>query len=213
MPGRVKILSEKRVFDRFLKIDEITHTHETYSGPDSPKLVRFVMERGDSVAALVHDVENGEVLLAEQFRIATYRHGPGWIAETAAGAIEAQEDPEEAMRREILEELGYRVRRLSKIGLFYVSPGGASERIHLFYAKVRPSMLVDASASGAREEDEDIRTLRIPVKKFLLKINKMEIQDAKTLVAGQWLANRIARDELAALRAQIRASKAPAKSR
>ena len=53
------------------------------------------------------------------------------------------------MIREIEEEIGYRVRKsaLKRIGMFYVSPGGTSERIVLFYARVKASQRVNARAS------------------------------------------------------------------
>lgn len=192
MSRSVKILARKRVFDRFLKIDQIEHTHSTFDGGVSPPLTRFVMERGDAVAALVHDVVADEVVLTEQFRIATHHDGagPGWIVEAAAGGIAAGEDPKRAMRRELLEELGYRVRHLTKIGSFYVSPGGTSERIHLYYAKVTPEMLIEPDASGLDSEHEDIATRRMSVRAFLRSVERGEQVDAKTIIAGQWLSLR-----------------------
>lgn len=190
MPKRVDVVSVERVFDGFLKIDAVTHTHERFDGADSPPLTRLVVERGDSAAALVHDVERDEVVLVEQFRIATRAHGSGWLAELAAGAIDRGEAPEAAMRRELREELGYRVRRLARIGVFYLSPGGSSERIHLFCARVRPEMLVDPDASGLAREEEDIRALRLPRARFLRLAREGALRDAKTMIAAQWLAAR-----------------------
>ena len=43
------------------------------------------------------------------------------------------------MQRELVEELGYECDRLVPISAFYVSPGGSSERVFLYYAEVDAS--------------------------------------------------------------------------
>ena len=50
--------------------------------------------------------EDGAILLTRQFRYPTLEHGPGFLLELPAGAIEDDEDPVVAMRRELAEELG-----------------------------------------------------------------------------------------------------------
>jgi len=80
--------------------------------------------------------EEDVVLLCEQFRAATLEHGDAWLTELPAGMIEGGEDLEECARREALEETGYTVRDLRKIACVYLSPGGSSERIHIFYGQV-----------------------------------------------------------------------------
>ena len=56
--------------------------------------------------------------------------------ELVAGIVEPGEDPEQAMRRELLEEMGYEALALTHISTFYVSPGGSSERVILYCADV-----------------------------------------------------------------------------
>jgi hypothetical protein len=41
-----------------------------------------------------------------------------------------------SLRRELLEEIGYEANLIEPIATFYVSPGGSSERIRLFYVEV-----------------------------------------------------------------------------
>src|SRR5690242_12107673 len=67
---------------------------------------REVFERGDSAAALIHDVERDVIVLTEQFRMATYAKGPGYLIEAMAGSVEEGEDPEDCIRREMMEEVG-----------------------------------------------------------------------------------------------------------
>lgn len=187
---RVDLHSKKRLFDGFFKIDEAEVSFERFDGEMSPPVKRLCFERGDSVAAVVHDRDSGTVILVEQFKYPTYERGPGWIIETVAGVVESGESPESAVRREVLEEVGYEIEALEPIATFYVSPGGSSERILLFYAEVAAGGKV-ASGGGLPSEEEDIRTVKVAVDDLDHVVAEGTIQDAKTLVAVQWLQWRL----------------------
>jgi nudix-type nucleoside diphosphatase (YffH/AdpP family) len=187
---RVDLHSKKRLFDGFFKIDEAEVSFERFDGEMSPPVKRLCFERGDSVAAVVHDRDSGTVILVEQFKYPTYERGPGWIIETVAGVVESGESPESAVRREVLEEVGYEIEALEPIATFYVSPGGSSERILLFYAEVAGGGKV-ASGGGLPSEEEDIRTVKVAVDDLDHVVAEGTIQDAKTLVAVQWLQRRL----------------------
>ena len=133
---RVVIEKLSRIFDDFFAIDEAWLSFERTDGTMSPVVRRLSFERGDSVAALLFDREEQAIVLVRQFRFPTHGKGPGWILEAVAGIVDEGESPEEAIRREVLEETGYRVDQLEHISTFYVSPGGSSERIGLYYAEV-----------------------------------------------------------------------------
>jgi ADP-ribose pyrophosphatase len=151
---------------------------------------REVFERGDSAAALVHDVERDTIVLAEQFRVATFARGPGYIQELPAGSLEPGETAEACIRRELLEETGYRAGELEVIATYYPSPGASSERVHLFYAPVRPADLVDPAAAGLASEQEDILRVETPREAFLRAAELGRLADGKALLAALWLANR-----------------------
>ncbi len=190
-PPKIKINAKRRVFDGFMKIDELTVSFDRIAGKGRIKgQKRLVLERGDSVAALVHDTDNDVVLLTAQVRVPTIAKGPGVIREVVAGMIDKGEAPEAAMRREIEEEIGYRVPKsaVKKIGTFYVSPGGTSERIILFYAAVKASQRVNHAATGIAHEGEDIKLVKVKRPTFVKQALGGKIDDAKTLVAGLWLA-------------------------
>ena len=187
---RVELHSKQRLFDGFFKIDEAEVSFEHFDGEMSPAVKRLCLERGDSVAAVVHDRHAGTVILVEQFKYPTYEKGPGWIIETVAGMVEPGESPESALRREVLEEVGYEIETLEPIATFYVTPGGSSERILLFYAEVTAGGKV-ASGGGLRSEEEDIRTVTVAVDDLDHVVEGGTIQDAKTLVAIQWLQRRL----------------------
>jgi ADP-ribose pyrophosphatase len=183
--------ARKRVFDGFFKIDAVTFSVSRYGGGKLENVARLVFERGDSAAALIHDTERDVVILTEQFRIATHKKGPGWLVEAAAGSIDEGETPEACIKREIREEIGYDVKKLTPIARFYVSPGGTSERIFLYYAPVKPRQLVDAEARGLASEHEDVERVELPLRDFFRRLERGAFEDAKLLMAAWWLRARL----------------------
>lgn len=196
MERRIEISQRKTVFQRFIfRIDELKLRHELYNGSMGAQITRLVLERGDSVCVLPHDPVAGVVLLCEQFRAPTVAQGPGWLAEIPAGVLEEGESSETCARRETLEETGHEIEELTWIATVYPSPGGSSERIHVFYGQI--ALRPDApDKAGVANEGEDIRILRLAVDDALAKVRAGELQDAKTVIALQWL-------ELAKLRAKV----------
>lgn len=185
---KVDVKSRKTVFKGRYTIDEFVFGYDRVAGKGRLEDVkRLVFERGDSCAALIHDVERDVVVLAEQFRIATHAKGPGYIIEAMAGSVEPGEDPEDCIRREMMEEVGYRAGALVLVSKGYVSPGSSSERIFLYYAPVKTADLVDPKASGLAAEKEDIRRVEYAREDFLARIDKAEFADAKVMALGFWL--------------------------
>jgi nudix-type nucleoside diphosphatase (YffH/AdpP family) len=189
MPSRVEIHSRHRVFDGFFKIDEAELAYERFDGAMTPPLKRLVFERGDSVAALVYHRDENRLLLLRQFRYPTYEKGPGWLTEVVAGMQEHSEPAVDALKREILEEIGYEVSHLEPIATFYLSPGGTSERIVLFYAEVTAAGKV-GRGGGLIEENEDIVTVSYSPEELAEAVAAGQIQDAKTLIGILWFQAR-----------------------
>ena len=168
------------------RIDELKLQHERYDGTMSREITRLIFERGDSVAMLLHDSEKESILLCEQFRAPTLEKDSGWLVELPAGVLEAGEDPAECANRETMEETGFAPKSLRRIACFYLSPGGSSERIHLYYVEVSLADQIGAGG-GLAAEGEDIRLIQLPVKEAFAQAAAGEIHDAKTLIAIQWL--------------------------
>ncbi|MCF6200446.1 MAG: NUDIX hydrolase [Hyphomicrobiaceae bacterium] len=183
---KVTIHSSERKFDGFLKIDAARVSYERYDGGTNKEQTFLVLERGDAAAALLHDTDRDTIILAEQFRYPTYQKGPGWLMETVAGGIGTNETAEECIKREIMEEIGYQANDFILISEFYVSPGGSSERIFLFYVPVRSCDLVNRKAAGRKDEREDICRVEIPVMTFFRALDRGDYKDAKTIIAGHW---------------------------
>jgi nudix-type nucleoside diphosphatase (YffH/AdpP family) len=194
-PSKHTFVKTKRLLDDFFKVDEYRGSFETYDSSTNDTAMSaeqrlLVFERGDSVAALVVDPAHREVILVEQFRLpTTLRGGNGWILELPAGILQPGETGKFSMMRELSEETGYQVSRLSQIATFYVSPGGTSERILLFYAEVRRTQQTE-KGGGIAGDGEDIRIVRMPIAEFFAKLRNQEFEDAKLIIAGQWLRER-----------------------
>ncbi len=187
MPSKVDISKRSEVFNRAIfRIEEANLRHEKYDGTMSDEITRLSLDRGDSVAAVIHHTDTDEIVLVEQFRYSTYGKDTGWIMELPAGMVRDSERPEDSMRSELIEETGYTVLSLHHISTFYASPGGSSERIHLYYARVEASNKT-SEGGGAEEENEDIKTIRMPLSQISLMLDTRQFADAKTVIGLQWV--------------------------
>jgi len=196
MPGRAVVTRQQRLFDDFFKVDELLVTHQQIDGTMSSVQRRLIFERGDSVAVLLFNRDKRAVTLVEQFKapalVARRRDDPtttdGWLVETPAGMIDDGETPEAAAIRETLEETGYRIHAPELIGRFFVSPGGTSERVFLYFAEVGDA---DRVGKGGGIEDEDIKVLEIRLEDLFERLARGLIEDAKLAIGGYWLQNRM----------------------
>jgi ADP-ribose pyrophosphatase len=200
-PSKYDYTLLKTHLDAFLKVHEYRAAFETYDdkGNASGIVVEvphptFVMERGDSVAALLYDREFKEVILVEQFSLpVALRSGPtvgGWMTELAAGAlIRDGETPEACMARAIEEETGYRAQNLVEIAEFFVSPGGTTERIKLYFAEVNRTGKVKI-VGGNPAKGTYTRVITEKLDDFYSKLRNREYSDAKLIIAGYWLRDR-----------------------
>jgi len=112
--------------------------------------------------------------------------GPGWFPEVVAGIVEPDEDPTDAVRREILEEAGYRLGDLTHIATFYVWPGGSSERSILYCAEATSADRI-APGGGLAEEGENIPLFEWTLDDLFAALDAGRIADAKTVIAALWL--------------------------
>ncbi len=186
----MQVLSREQLVGRaFLRLVNVTFTYRKFNGSVSKPVERIVLERGDSVGMLLHDVQRDEVILVEQVRMPTLATGNGMLMEVPAGVIDGHDSAEATAMREIKEETGAPPATLERIAAFYLSPGACSERVHLFYAPYPEGLEVKENA-GLETEDEDIRVWRIPLAEAFTMICDGRIQDAKTIVALLWLKVR-----------------------
>ncbi len=195
---KIEIHSVGRKFDGFFKIDEIDVSHQARDGTMRRER-RLVFERGDAIAVLLYDAQTEEVIVVEQFRapvlVARRRDDPrtsdGWIVEAAAGMIDDGETPDRAAIREALEETGYRIRDPAPIGTFFVSPGGTSERVFVYFAEIAAAD--KAGEGGGIAGEEDIALIRLSADDLFRQLECNQIQDAKLAIAAYWLKDYLTR--------------------
>ena len=166
----MQILHRERVFNGHFKVNQLT-----LRTPDGQEIRREQFAPGHAVAALVLDTATQQYILTRQFR-----PGPEQaLLEVAAGMIDAGEDPETALRRELQEELGYDTDHLTHIVTLLPSPGTSSETIAVYFAEVSRQT---GAGGGLASEHEQIEMLRYSRAELLA----LPLADAKTLVAVQW---------------------------
>jgi len=151
-----KFIDKHALYRGFFRLDAYEIEHDCFAG-GSLKIRREHLERGDAVAMLLYDPNCDEVLLIEQFRIGpAVRDDNAWLVEIVAGMIDPGEKPEDAARREAIEEAGYDPYRLEHLGCYYSTPGGSSERIDLYLGLIDKSVPA-GDGGGMEHEHEDIR--------------------------------------------------------
>jgi len=187
-----KVVIDKRalLLDDYFKVEAVQVSYEKFDGTMGAPVRRLDLVRGDAVAAVLFNKARQCVILVNQFRYATLSLGGGWMTEVVAGVVDEGELPEDAIRREILEEAGYEIEKLERISCFYPTPGITSERIILFYAETRGDGPV-AKGGGLAEEGEDIKVLELPLDEALRQVKSGEIADAKTIIGLMWLKARV----------------------
>ncbi len=148
------------------------------------ELIREVADHGHGASILLVDPIRGLCLLVRQWRAgAAFAGHDGWLIETCAGLLDA-DDPEGCARREALEELGTRVHNITPVSECFSSPGAVSERISLFIGTYGETDRL-TEGGGVLDEDEDIEVLEMPLTEAYAMIATGEIVDAKTIILLQ----------------------------
>ncbi|CNL01350.1 GDP-mannose pyrophosphatase NudK [Yersinia proxima] len=150
----------------------------------SVQQIREVYDRGNGATILLYNRSNGTVLLINQFRMPTYVNGntDGMLLETCAGLLD-NDSPEECIRREAMEETGYRVDNVQKLFEAYMSPGGVTEVIHFFAAEYHVAQKV---TDDVGVEDEVIEVVELPFTEAIAMIADGRIKDGKTIMLLQY---------------------------
>jgi ADP-ribose pyrophosphatase len=116
----------------------------------------YVSRTRDVTAAVILAIDEGHVILVEQYRVPV---GARCI-ELPAGLVgdeEAGEAIEAAAARELEEETGYRAERMVGLGRFHASPGMSSEAFTL----LRAEGLTKIGEGGGVGAHEDIEVHRV----------------------------------------------------
>jgi nudix-type nucleoside diphosphatase (YffH/AdpP family) len=184
--AKAEIVQDKTLSDGWTRLSnyEIDYTD---SEGETHRLHREVYHRTPAATILLHDPRRDTVVLVRQFRLPVQLHGePAWILETPAGLLDGEE-PEAAIRREAMEETGFRVRDISFLFKAYSSPGSSTEVVHFFAASIDTGDRISIGG-GLAEEHEDIEVVEVPLDEALAMIGTGQIVDFKTIILLQWAA-------------------------
>ncbi len=147
------------------------------ASPDGRTGTREVVEHPGAVAALAVD-EEGQILLVDQ-----WRHAIGArLLEIPAGKYDVEgELVEDALRRELAEELRVESGTLSWLATFYTTPGWSDEVVDLFLAEgVRP---IRGRIPEADWEETGLQVVRLEYEEAVAVATGRPPGDSKTLVA------------------------------
>jgi ADP-ribose pyrophosphatase len=163
--GRVISLDVDRVRFPDGSIGEL----EMIRHPGASAIVPLLSEPGGS---------DPQLLLIRQYRYAAERY----VYEIPAGRLEAGEAPEVCAHRELREETGCTASTMEHVFTMFTTPGFTDEKIHVFLATGL------TRGAHAREGDEFIELVTLPLTKVLEMIERNEIEDAKTALAILYVA-------------------------
>ena len=141
-----KIVNRENKYSGKFKIEEVT----VQKGDKQFKTEVF--DRGNSIGALVYNTETKKYILTEQYRAGA----EGLMIEIVAGKIDEGEKPQDAVKREVAEEVGYKVDTILHITDMYLSPGGSKEVMALFYVEVSEKI-----GEGGGIEGENIKVIEV----------------------------------------------------
>lgn len=153
-------------------------TIETDSGT---RIQRQIEDHGAAAAVLPYDPDRRCALLVRQPRSgALFAKVDPVMIEAPAGLIDGDEAPEDAARREAMEEVGVRLRSLQAAGAYFPMPGISSERIHLYLAAYSAEDRV-SQGGGLANEAESIEVLEMPLAELWRLYREDRLADLKTL--------------------------------
>lgn len=166
-----------------IMIEETVSSEEIYSG----KVIRVTRDKvtvpkGTSYREIVHHHggvccaalnDKGEIALVTQYR---YAYGKT-VTELPAGKLEAGEEPFDAIKRELLEEIGAEGINWRFLGNLYPSPGYDNEIIRLYTC--------DIASMGETHFDDDERLVLefVPLKEAVRRVMAGLLPDSKTQTA------------------------------
>ena len=178
MSSEFERIGSETLFDgKFISVRRDTFRHE-----DGEVVHRELVTHPGAVAVVVLD-DDEMLWLVRQPREAI---GVPDLLEIPAGKLDVEgEDPVEAARRELAEEIGKQAAHWDSLGAFYTSAGFADEIIHLFLA----TGITDVDERPEVEENERIDVELRPLADLDAILS--ETMDAKTLIALFRLKDRL----------------------
>jgi len=183
----IKNLSEETLSDKTFLLKEYKYDYKHSDQHKVEKHLREVYDHGDGASILLYNLVKKTVVLTRQFRLPSYLNGTpsGMVIEVCAGSLDG-DTPEDCAKKEALEESGYQVEEIEKVGEIYPSPAVMTEIAYLFIAEYTDHMKV-TEGGGLDEEGEYLEVIEIPFEDAFGMIADGQIRDARTVILLQHL--------------------------
>lgn len=181
-----ELSARETCFKGFFQVDRISLRHKLFDGGWSPVMQREIFIRADATCVLPYDPVEGTVVLVEQFRAPVMgQQQTPWLIELVAGMNEIGEAPKDVAVREAKEEADLTLHALEPIMEYLVSPGGSTEKVYLYCAKVDSSGV--SGIHGLEHEHEDIKVHVVSLDSAMNMLSSGMINNAAAIIALQWL--------------------------
>lgn len=181
----VEIIHKTPVYTGFFKMVKYELRHRLFDGGWSRPFQREMFERGHAIAVLPYDPATQEFVLIEQFRLgAMATSNTPWLIEVIAGIIDEGEDADDVCHREAQEEAGIELTHLTKALSYLSSPGGTTERLHIYVAQTDATKAT--GVHGLEYESEDILVHRVSENDAYEWLQSGRIDNAAAIIALQW---------------------------
>lgn len=193
-PDDLQVADRRLAYAKFFAVEEWQVAWRQFDGSLNAPVERAVFVSCDAVTVLPYDPVRDRVLLIEQFRAGPMARGDAgaWQLEAIAGRIDAGETPEQAGRREAVEEARLTLGALLPVAQYYPSPGIMTEYLYSYVGLVD---LPDGIAGvfGQEDEAEDIRGHLISFDRMMEMVASGEIANSPLILTALWLQRERAR--------------------
>ena len=163
-----KQIASKQIFDgKVVKlfVDDIEL-------PNGKGAFREVVKHPGAVC-VIPITDDGEVIMVKQFRYPF----SSVLLEIPAGKLEPNEDPLDAVKRELEEESGVVAENIEFIGMTYTTVAFTDEKIYTYMATGL------TFKESHPDEDEFLEVVKLPLDTLVNMVMSGEIKDSKTQVA------------------------------
>ena len=143
------------------------------------RISQEIVEQGNAVAVLAIDDDDEAILVNE------FRYPVGYVLEIPAGTVDKGETLLKCAKRELLEETGYKAKRIEHLIRFFPKLGYNTQIIDCYVATELTKI-----AEPNLDENELITVKKIKFRKLLNMVNNGKISGSYTICAVMVYAAR-----------------------